>query len=105
MNEQEPVLTQLPLRTGAGGEKLRAGRGSEQRARRACGLRAAGVRDRAQRTGLRGGGMERLAPRVCLALLWGCVLAAAAAAQGKEGECARGAAWAPAPRASRSPAG
>ncbi|XP_039085026.1 ephrin type-A receptor 2 isoform X1 [Hyaena hyaena] len=28
--------------------------------------------------------MERLAPRVCLALLWGCVLAAAAAAQGKE---------------------
>lgn len=36
--------------------------------------------------------MERLAPRACLALLWGCVLAAAAAAQGKEGECARGAA-------------
>lgn len=34
--------------------------------------------------------MERLAPRACLALLWGCVLtaAAAAAAQGKEGECA-----------------
>lgn len=30
--------------------------------------------------------MERLAPRACLALLWGCVLtaAAAAAAQGKE---------------------
>lgn len=35
--------------------------------------------------------MERLAPRACLALLWSCVLAAAAAAQGKEGEwCARG---------------
>uniref|UniRef100_A0A667IQK0 Ephrin type-A receptor 2 n=1 Tax=Lynx canadensis TaxID=61383 RepID=A0A667IQK0_LYNCA len=28
--------------------------------------------------------MERLAPRACLALLWACVLAAAAAAQGKE---------------------
>ncbi|XP_061040861.1 ephrin type-A receptor 2 isoform X1 [Eubalaena glacialis] len=28
--------------------------------------------------------MERLAPRACLALLWGCLLAAAAAAQGKE---------------------
>ena len=33
--------------------------------------------------------MERLAPRACLALLWGCLLAATAAAQGKEGECAR----------------
>lgn len=57
--------------------------------------------------------MELLEPRACLALLWGCVLAAAAAAQGKEGECARGAGPArrspggptPAPRASRSPAG
>lgn len=33
--------------------------------------------------------MERWAPRACLALLWGCTLGAAAA-QGKEGECARG---------------
>lgn len=57
--------------------------------------------------------MERVEPRACLALLWGCLLAAAAAAQGKEGECARGAAPArcspggptPAPRDSRSPAG
>lgn len=57
--------------------------------------------------------MERLAPRACLALLWACVLAAAAAAQGKEGECARGAARVrsspggptPGARASRSPAG
>lgn len=57
--------------------------------------------------------MERVEPRACLALLWGCLLAAAAAAQGKEGECARGASPArcnpggltPAPRDSRSPAG
>lgn len=35
--------------------------------------------------------MERRAPRAGLALLLGCLLAAAAAAQGKEGECARGA--------------
>lgn len=33
--------------------------------------------------------MERLAPCVCLVLLWGCRLAPAAAAQGKEGECER----------------
>lgn len=31
--------------------------------------------------------MERGAPRVGLALLWGCTLVAAVAAQGKEGEC------------------
>lgn len=33
--------------------------------------------------------MGRRAPPACLALLWGCALAAASAAQGKEGKCAR----------------
>lgn len=55
--------------------------------------------------------MERLAPCVCLVLLWGCRLAPAAAAQGKEGECERAgrparsnpAARPPNPRASWSP--
>lgn len=53
--------------------------------------------------------MERQAPRVCFALLWGCVLGAATA-QGKEGECVRGgrpgpgAAGFPDLGASRSPA-
>lgn len=43
--------------------------------------------------------MERRAPRACLALLWGCLLGAAAA-QGKEGERARrGRPGPPAPRA------
>lgn len=39
--------------------------------------------------GSEGGGMELRAAGFCLALLWGCALAAAAA-QGKEGECLRG---------------
>lgn len=33
--------------------------------------------------------MGRRAPPACLALLWGCALAAASAAQGKEGKRAR----------------
>jgi hypothetical protein len=47
------------------------------------GVRTAGI------AGSEGCGMELRAVGFCLALLWGCALAAAAA-QGKEGECLRG---------------
>lgn len=47
--------------------------------------------------------MERRRPRTCLALLWGCVLAAAAA-QGKEGESVRAAAAPARPGPPASPA-
>lgn len=47
-----------------------------------AGVRTAGI------AGSEGCGMELRAVGFCLALLWGCALAAAAA-QGKEGECLR----------------
>lgn len=46
-------------------------------------VRTAGI------AGSEGCGMELRAAGFCLALLWGCALAAAAA-QGKEGECLHG---------------
>lgn len=49
--------------------------------------------------------MELWAARACFALLWGCALAPATAAQGKEGECARRLApWPPGPSAPQGPA-
>ncbi|KAK1340456.1 hypothetical protein QTO34_019026 [Cnephaeus nilssonii] len=80
MNEQEPVLTQLPLRIGAGGAEVARGQraGAEHRSR-LTGVREPG-RDQAES---KERGMERRRPRTCLALLWGCMLVATAA-QGKE---------------------
>lgn len=95
MNEQEPVLTQLPLRIGAGGAEVARGQraGAEHRSRLA-GVREPG-RDQAES---KERGMERRRPRTCLALLWGCMLVATAA-QGKEGEfvCAAAAPARPSP--------
>lgn len=84
MNEQERVLTQLPLRTWGWREGVaRSQAGGREPDTEAGGqARGAGHRDRAE-------SMERRAARAFLALLWGCALLAAAA-QGKEGECARG---------------
>uniref|UniRef100_A0A671EZQ3 Ephrin type-A receptor 2 n=2 Tax=Rhinolophus ferrumequinum TaxID=59479 RepID=A0A671EZQ3_RHIFE len=80
MNEHEPVLTQLPLRTRGWRCRscARAAGGSGHQGRRA-GAQEPGT-NRAESWER---GMERWAPRACLALLWGCTLGAAAA-QGKE---------------------
>lgn len=87
MNEQERVLTQLPLRTwGRRGRScpVAGGRASGQERDTEAGVRTAEIARSERR------GMElRAAGFCCLALLWGCALAAAAA-QGKEGECPRG---------------
>lgn len=87
MNEQERVLTQLPLRSwGRRGRSCpwrAGGRASGQEQGTEAGVRIAEIAGNERR------GMELRATGFCLALLWGCALAAAAT-QGKEGECLRG---------------
>lgn len=80
MNEQERVLTQLPLRTW--GRRVEVVGGGQERGVETCAQTV-------EIAGSEGCGMELRAASFCLALLWGCSLAAAAA-QGKEGECLRG---------------
>lgn len=92
MNEQERVLTQLPLRTqgrrgrscAPAGERAGASRTPRPAYARA-GVREPGAGD-LSRSEERS--MERRTVGACLALLWGCALVAAAA-QGKEGERVR----------------